>query len=210
MTPNLRGGSLGRARKHRVSVSQDKRQRDAPDEARRSESGQNPQNASQLRHNHLMTTNGIMQYYGNDWRRVAVLWCASMKSLRLAGRGPLHWRTRDENWPAFEDALAPGVGVGGSLVGAHITLKINLVSLARCLLRCYFVTVLWIIGLKPRLKQELLNHTALKRRLGRRALCFGKQFSFVMSCNLWQAQSKTESDRRDQIGQLREQLKNAS
>lgn len=171
MTPNLRGrgGSLGRARKHRVSVSQDKRQRDnTPDEAKTSQWGQNPHNASRLHHNHVKTTNGIRQHYGNDWRRAAVLWCASMKSPRLAGCGPSLCRTRDENRPAFEDALALGVGEGKSR-GAHSALKINLVSLARCLRRCYFVTVLWIIGLKPRLKQELLNHTALKRRLRHRA-----------------------------------------
>lgn len=46
-------GDLG----NRVSVSQDKRQQDAPDERRTSESS--PHNVSQRRHNHLMTTMGL-------------------------------------------------------------------------------------------------------------------------------------------------------
>lgn len=60
-------------------------------------------------------------------------------------RFPVCLPCEGHNLLAFEDALAWG-GV------PHITLKINFVSLAHCLLLCYFVTVLWIIGLKPCLK----------------------------------------------------------
>lgn len=136
-----------------------------------------------------------------------------MKSLCLAWRGPFALQHEGPNCASFWGCV-PALGARGGegrLVGVHITLKNNFVSLARCLLCCCFVTVLWIIGLKPRLMRELLNHKALKRRLGWRAFLESTLVLLRPAIFDRQSQKLNRVGRKRFVrGQLRRQLKNAS
>lgn len=141
------GGMSWESSATQSSVSQDKREQDTRDEARTrgSDKHNKPQKASQLCYNHLMKINRIMLYYGNDSQGKLQRFTSVARWNHRLATVPRLYAMRGTQLASFWGC----VGLGGV---PHITLKINFVSLAHCLLFCYFVTVLWIIGLEPCLK----------------------------------------------------------